>query len=61
MIEKRVKRTGDGTSPSNQKLIQHTESDTCSAENIGSNLIWGWGDADLNENDKSGVIITNRI
>lgn len=57
MIEQRAARTGDGSRPKRQ---QYAIPDSIHAEKIGSKLIYGWNDVDLDENDKKYATILNR-
>lgn len=62
MIEKRATRTGDG-SRLNHKCANESQSSDPNleyTEKVSSNLIWGWNDVDLHENDKKSVTIINR-
>lgn len=62
MIEKRSARTGDGSRLSNKcpNVSQIIDSNVEKTENVSSNLIWGWNDVDLHEDDKKCVTIINR-
>lgn len=62
MIERRAARTGDGSRPKRKQhySTHHSEQNSIHAETIGSNLIYGWNDVDLDENDKQCATILNR-
>lgn len=57
MIERRAARTGDGSRSSHEHAVQHPEQDAIQTKTVG---IYGWNDADLDENDKKYATILNR-
>lgn len=69
MVYKRVMRTGDGTHiaamldannnnssevPTNE-LVMHLDHD------LEENVIWGWDDKDISEEDRKGASIVNSV
>jgi len=64
VIRKRVLRTGDGShryNIENQTLIMdiHNTSNTNHIDE-NENMVWGWDDADLHNEDKEDALILNK-
>lgn len=68
MIKHRVLRTGDGSHPLSEKQKEETEAEMKQklveyvnryhADNL--NLVWGWDDKDMPNEDKEHVTIYNK-
>ncbi|XP_055526041.1 acyl-CoA Delta-9 desaturase [Wyeomyia smithii] len=62
MIKKRVLRTGDGTHPYSQERLQEQMVDYVNnLDHESENVIWGWDDADMDEEDKKDATVSNKM
>lgn len=67
MIEKRAKRTGDGTHPSSQQAAINNDETSVPCSSFPSkiedcdNHVWGWDDPDMIDDDKKLVNITHSV
>ncbi|CAH0558582.1 unnamed protein product [Brassicogethes aeneus] len=53
IIKKRIRRTGDGTIKVNEDIDTHGHEH--------EDIIWGWGDKDMTEEDKEDVRVFNKL
>ncbi|XP_055633547.1 acyl-CoA Delta-9 desaturase isoform X2 [Toxorhynchites rutilus septentrionalis] len=62
MIKKRVLRTGDGThqyseSQLREKMVEYVNQ----MDHENESALWGWDDADMNEEDRMDATVSNKI
>lgn len=58
MVEKRVKRTGDGTRIFTN---ENSSNDDSHGHHHHQGEIWGWGDTDMKEEDVKDVVVYNKL
>lgn len=62
LIKKRVLRTGDGTHPYSEERLREQMVDYINnLDHESENVVWGWDDADMHEEDRIDATVSNKI
>ncbi|XP_053681796.1 acyl-CoA Delta-9 desaturase [Sabethes cyaneus] len=62
LIKKRVLRTGDGTHPYSEERLREQMVDYINnLDHESENVVWGWDDADMDEEDRMDATVSNKM